>query len=46
MKTTYLFRINEETKAELEAISENQGISLSALINIVLTDYVKEKQTE
>lgn len=27
-------------------ISEKQGISLSALINIILTDYIKEKQEE
>lgn len=46
MKSTYLLRLNEETKKVLEEISEKQGISLSALINIVLTDYIKEKQAE
>ena len=40
---------NKEWKMKtysINDISEKQGISLSALINIVLMDYVKEKQTE
>ena len=44
-KTTFVgFRLSEEKKAELRALAEQMGISISAVICIAVSEYLKNNE--
>lgn len=44
MKSTYLLRLNENLKKKMETEAKEKGVSLNALINIVLITFIEEKE--
>lgn len=40
MRETYLLRINEKIKRQLEVIAKDKGYSLNSLITIILNEYL------
>jgi antitoxin component of RelBE/YafQ-DinJ toxin-antitoxin module len=43
-KTTIKFKVTPDLKAELVQLAASRHITLSALLRLVLTDYIKHKK--
>lgn len=46
MRTNYLLRIKKESKETLQQYAKEQGVSLNGLVNIILTNYLKQIEKE